>query len=51
MFEERTGIPVNQLVTLIVVDNEEPQIFIEKRDTWTSKLIETIGVYNERENN
>ena len=51
MFEERTGVPVNQLVTLIVVDNEEPQIFIEKRDTWTSKLIETIGVYNERENN
>jgi genome maintenance exonuclease 1 len=47
MFEERTGIPVTQLVTLIAVDNEEPQVFIEERDNWTSKLIETIGLYNE----
>jgi len=49
MFEERTGIPVEQLVTLIAVDNEEPQIFIEQRDNWTSKLIETIELYNETE--
>jgi genome maintenance exonuclease 1 len=50
MFEERTGIPVTQLVTLIAVDNEEPQVFIEHRDNWTSKLIETIGIYNETTN-
>ena len=32
MWEERTGIPINQIVVVIAVDNEEPQIFIEKRE-------------------
>ena len=32
-FEERTGIPINQLVTIISVDHENPQVFIERRDT------------------
>lgn len=31
-FEERTGKPISQLVTIITVDNDDPQIFIEKRD-------------------
>ena len=39
MFEERTGIPVENLVTLIAVDGSEPQVFEEKRDNWTSKLL------------
>ena len=47
-FEERTGIPVNNLVTIIAVDNEKPQVFIEKRDNWIPKLKETIAVYNRR---
>ena len=34
MFEERTGIPIGKLVIIIAVDDEEPQIFIEKRDDW-----------------
>lgn len=34
MFEELTGIPISRLVIIIGVDNEEPQIFEEKRDTW-----------------
>jgi genome maintenance exonuclease 1 len=34
MFEELTGIPIGRLVIIIGVDNEEPQIFEEKRDTW-----------------
>ena len=34
MFEERTGIPIGKLVIIIGVDDEEPQIFIEKRDDW-----------------
>jgi genome maintenance exonuclease 1 len=33
-FEERTGIPVSQLVIIMAVEDENPLIFIEKRDTW-----------------
>ena len=48
MWEERTGIPITQLVTLIAVDNEEPQVFIEHRDNWDKKLIATINEYKRR---
>lgn len=48
MWEERTGIPITQLVTLIAVDDEEPQVFIEHRDNWTDKLLETINEYKRR---
>jgi genome maintenance exonuclease 1 len=48
MWEERTGIPITKLVILIAVDNARPQVFVEHRDNWTSKLIQTIGDYNER---
>lgn len=47
-WEERTGIPIQQLVTIIAVDNEEPQVFIEDRDTWAPELIRTIEKYNAR---
>ena len=47
-FEERTGIPVNKLVTLIAVDDEKPQVFIQRRDTWVPKLIETVNEYKRR---
>ena len=50
MWEERTGIPINQIVVVIAVDNEEPQIFIEKRENWTEKLIQTIVEYKSRKN-
>ena len=33
-FEERTRIPVTQLVILMAVEDETPLIFIERRDTW-----------------
>jgi genome maintenance exonuclease 1 len=39
MYEEMTGIPVTQLVVLIAVEDEEPQVFIEHRDTWAKPLI------------
>jgi len=45
MFEERTGISINKIVIAIAVDGEEPQIFEERRDNWTKKLIETIAQY------
>lgn len=47
MFEERTGIPINQLVTLMGVAGGECQIFIEKRNNWCSKLHEIIKAYEE----
>lgn len=48
MWEERTEMPITQLVTIIAVDNEEPQVFIEHRDNWTKKLLETINEYRRR---
>ena len=50
MWEERTGMPIKQIVVFIAVDNEDPQIFIEDRDNWTEKLIETIAEYKSRKN-
>ena len=46
MWEERTGQPITQLVTIISVDNHEPQIFLEHRDNWVRPLRETIAQYN-----
>lgn len=47
MWEERTGRPITQLVTIISVDNNEPQVFIEHRDNWVRPLRETITQYQE----
>jgi genome maintenance exonuclease 1 len=44
-WEERTGIPITQLVTVISVDNAEPQVFIEHRDNWDKQLVEVIEKY------
>ena len=48
MFEERTGIPVPQLVIIIAADNEEPQVFVEKRDDWTELLFKAKEIYESR---
>lgn len=46
-FEERTSIPIVNLVTLIVNDvDNEPQVFKEKRDNWVKPLFDTIDKYN-----
>ena len=45
MWEERTGMPITQLVVLIAVDNEEPQVFIEHRDNWVGPLLDVIEQY------
>jgi hypothetical protein len=47
MWEERTGKPITQLVTIISVDGSEPQVFIEHRDNWTRPLLDTIKKYKE----
>ena len=48
MWEERTGMPITQLVTIMAVDHDETEIFIEHRDNWTKKLHETIKAYKEQ---
>ena len=47
MYEERTKVPINQIVIVMTVDGNDPQIFIEKRDTWTESLIRKIKEYEE----
>lgn len=47
MWEERTGMPIKQLVVCIAGD-EGPQVFIEDRDNWTKELINTINEYKRR---
>ena len=51
MWEERTGQPITQLVTLISVDGQDkPQIFVEHRDNWVNQLKNTIEKYKEEQN-
>lgn len=49
MWEERTGQPIVQLVTVISVDGNDPQVFVEHRDNWVRPLRETIEKYNEEQ--
>ena len=48
MFEERTGIPVERLVTAVAYDepNGGCQLFIENRDDWIGKFIELREMYD-----
>jgi genome maintenance exonuclease 1 len=51
MFEENTGIPVSQLVTVITNQEGTCQVFVEKRDDWIDKFIELRNQYElEQEN-
>lgn len=47
-FEERTKKPITQLVTLMSVEDEQPLVFVEHRDNWIKKFIETRKLYKER---
>jgi genome maintenance exonuclease 1 len=40
MYEERYGIPVSRTVILISVDDEEPQVFEERRDNYLKDLLD-----------
>lgn len=40
MFEELTGVPINRLVIIMGVDEDDPSIFIEHRDDWIHKFID-----------
>jgi hypothetical protein len=39
-FEERTGIPVSNIVVIMGVDYSGPLIFKEKRDNWITQFID-----------
>jgi genome maintenance exonuclease 1 len=45
MFEERTGIQINQIVIAIAVENEDPQVFIEHKDSYLPGLHKYIDKY------
>ena len=49
MWEERTGMPITNLVIIMDVDNESPCVFVEHRDNWTEKLFETIELYHKEQ--
>jgi genome maintenance exonuclease 1 len=45
MYEELTGVPVNNLVVIIAVENGEEQLFIQKRNQWIGKAVNVINTY------
>jgi len=47
MFEEITGINVPRLVTIVSTEDQEPQIFIERRDDWINSFIELRDIFEE----
>jgi genome maintenance exonuclease 1 len=52
MYEELTGQPITQLVTIIAVSGDEgvkePQVFIEHRDNWAKGLVDAVKSYKEK---
>jgi len=56
MWEERTGMPITQLVTIVAVDDvygggPGNQVFIEQRDDHVDTLKSAIAIYEERNKN
>jgi genome maintenance exonuclease 1 len=51
MFEEGTGVPIKQLVTIMVVDNDpNPIVFKQRYENWIDKLREEIKYYYDNTN-
>jgi len=46
MFEERTSIPVSQLVVIIAVAGDNPQVFVKKRNDYIRYFIEYRNLYD-----
>lgn len=49
-FEELTSIPVPQIVIIMAVEDEEPLIFLEKRDNWIKQFKELREEYRSWKN-
>lgn len=51
MYEEQTGTPIDQLITIMIVDGSStPVIFVEKKEDWIDKLIDEITYFYENNN-
>lgn len=50
MFEQMTGMPIHQIVILIAVDFDKPQIFVKKRSKYISRFAEVRDQYREKYN-
>ena len=48
MYEERYQIPVNRTVILISVDDEEPQVFEDRRDHYVDELLKVRQQYRDK---
>ena len=44
-YEELTNIPVSQIVIIIAVDDDVPQLFVEHRNNWIDKIWEAKKLY------
>ena len=44
-YEERTGIPINNIVIIMAVENEKPLLFRETKDRWLNPLNEVRHKY------
>jgi hypothetical protein len=45
MYEEHVGVPIDQIVIVMAVENEKPLIFIEKTGDHINTLLEHIEFY------
>ena len=45
-YEERTGIPINNIVIIMAVENEKPLLFRETKDRWMEPLKSVIYKYS-----
>lgn len=50
MFEERTGIPIPRIAIIMAVENEEPLLFVKKRNDYIDDFIELRLQYASLEN-
>ena len=45
MYEEMTGVKAKQIVVMISVDHEEPQIFVKHRSQYIPGLVEKVSQF------
>lgn len=48
MFEERTKLPITNLVTVVACEEDEPQMFVVNRDNYIHQFIEWRNIYREK---
>lgn len=48
MFEERTGIPVSRIAIVMAVENDNPLLFVKKRDNYIDQFISLRKQYQQK---